>query len=235
MNPSWIGIAVPVIVTAAVGMHLANRRVSRAIARQRWFKFFSYLVITALVITSILLHFFIVVGSIIVIAGFAELYRLHGEHLASAWMILSILGAFFLNFAINAPSSFILYIYFQVIVFDAFCQITGQLTGRRALAPGISPAKTIEGFAGGMVACISVAVLLRTGLELRWPSTLLFGVCTSITALCGDLLASFYKRKSGVKDYSNWLPGQGGFLDRFDSLIASGAIYGLLIFLDQSF
>jgi phosphatidate cytidylyltransferase len=54
---------------------------------------------------------------------------------------------------------------------------------------------------------------------------IIFGLFTSITGFSGDMLASYYKRIAGIKDYSNFLPGQGGFLDRFDSFMMSASCY----------
>jgi phosphatidate cytidylyltransferase len=62
--------------------------------------------------------------------------------------------------------------------------------------------------------------------ELFWA--IVFGTITAAAALSGDLLASWLKRKTNIKDYSNLLPGQGGFLDRFDSFIAAGFVYYVL-------
>jgi len=58
-----------------------------------------------------------------------------------------------------------------------------------------------------------------------------YGLLTGFTSFGGDSLSSLYKRKLHIKDYSNWLPGQGGFLDRFDSFLLTGFIYYIVYFL----
>jgi phosphatidate cytidylyltransferase len=103
--------------------------------------------------------------------------------------------------------------------------------GRHPLAPSISPAKTWEGLAGGTLFCIAVAIASAGWVGIPNCRGGLFGAITAISSFAGDMLASGYKRKTDVKDYSNWLPGQGGFLDRFDSFLVTGCIYYLLYIL----
>jgi phosphatidate cytidylyltransferase len=123
-----------------------------------------------------------------------------------------------------------LYLYLLVAVFDGFSQVVGQLVGRRKLAPAISPGKTVEGAIGGLVAAVTVGVVFR---DLVWPDpadALFLAVVISATGLCGDLAASMVKRRAGIKDFGNALPGQGGVLDRFDSFLAASAIVGPIIY-----
>ncbi len=70
--------------------------------------------------------------------------------------------------------------------------------------------------------------LLPNWISISLPVAVLYGILTGLSSFAGDMLASWYKRKVNVKDYSNWLPGQGGFLDRFDSFLMTGLIYYLL-------
>ncbi len=113
---------------------------------------------------------------------------------------------------------------------DGFSQVVGQLLGRRPLAPRISPAKTIEGLLGGLVAALAVAALLRGSLlPLPMPWILALALGTGLAGLAGDLAASWVKRRAAIKDYSAALPGQGGFLDRFDSLLGALALVGAIL------
>ena len=111
------------------------------------------------------------------------------------------------------------FLYIVTATCDGFSQVVGQWLGRRKLAPRLSPGKTVEGLVGGLVAAASVAVLTRAllgGSTIR--DAALLGVLAGLAGLAGDLAASWVKRRAGLKDYSDALPGQGGFLDRFDSL-----------------
>jgi phosphatidate cytidylyltransferase len=225
------------IVLGGIGMAVANRKAEPIIRRQRWIKYFMYIIITGAVIISIFFHIFYVLAGLIVLASFIELFKVNKPaHVKRSTVLLSFLfflpvAVAFILFAATFNEPFLLFIYLQVLVFDGFCQISGQLFGRHPLAPSISPSKTWEGLAGGWLFCIIAALLaagwLKTGFVTIYFG-LLFGILTGLISFWGDLLASYYKRKVMVKDYSNWLPGQGGFLDRFDSFLLTGAVYYIL-------
>lgn len=113
-----------------------------------------------------------------------------------------------------------------VMVSDAFQYLSGKLFGRRALAPRLSPNKTREGFMGGAV--ITAAALALAGPALaRIPALAgaVLGLCLCALGLCGDLLVSAIKRDAGVKDSGSLLPGQGGLLDRCDSLVLTAPVF----------
>lgn len=222
-------------IAGAAGMAVANRKAQKAVRRQRWLKYFTYILITGTVIASIRFHFVFWLSLFIVGASLAELIKVNlrrqgGLVLLSAIVFLPVATGFVL-FTRALDWSFLLFAYFQVLVFDGFCQVTGQLWGKRRLWASVSPAKTVEGLIGGWVCCIIAAVLAADWIKASLPVALLFGFVTGLSAFGGDLLASFYKRKVGVKDYSDWLPGQGGFLDRFDSLLSTGFVYFILYIL----
>jgi len=219
------------ILIAAIGMAMANKKVAPKIAQQRWLKFGTYLLITATVLISILLNHFFIVGFIITGFGYYELVCTISVHKQAAYIALlffTIFSSGFLFFAFSAPYPFQFFLYFQVLTFDAFGQITGQLIGKTPMAPRISPAKTWEGFLGGTLFCVLTAMVTADWLGINSLLATLLGLFTSVTSLIGDLLASSYKRITGIKDYSNLLKGQGGFLDRFDSFIMTGFWYAIV-------
>ncbi len=101
---------------------------------------------------------------------------------------------------------------------DVFQYLWGNLFGRRAIAPVISPNKTWEGFIGGLISSTAVgAALYWTTPFLAWQSAALAFAIAGM-GFAGDLTMSAVKRDLGVKDYSNMIPGHGGVLDRLDSL-----------------
>lgn len=104
---------------------------------------------------------------------------------------------------------------------DAAAYFTGHYLGKTKLAPRISPAKTWEGFAGGLVWTIIAAFVLTglTPLQLPWYSWLSLGALTTVAATLGDLSESMLKRGVGAKDSGQLIPGHGGILDRMDSLL----------------
>ncbi len=101
----------------------------------------------------------------------------------------------------------------------------GKMYGKNKLAPAISPNKTIEGSIGGILAAIIVSILYfilyptTTYFHHNFFAMLVFTVIFSIVGQLGDLVESAYKRHYNVKDSGKLLPGHGGILDRFDSLL----------------
>ncbi len=111
--------------------------------------------------------------------------------------------------------------------------IFGKLFGKNKIIPHISPNKTEAGFIGGLFFTIAVASILFTKiLQLPLWQSILFGVVISVYGIMGDLFFSAVKRHFGTKDFSNALPGHGGYLDRLDSLIlTSPVVFYLFYFL----
>ncbi len=108
--------------------------------------------------------------------------------------------------------------------YDIFGYFVGANLGQRPLAPDISPNKTVEGLAGGMVGAIIAAILIGVVSVKPWTSTTLalsLGVVVAIMAPLGDLTESMIKRDLGLKDMGAILPGHGGVLDRIDAMIFS--------------
>ena len=103
---------------------------------------------------------------------------------------------------------------------DIFAYFTGYLFGKHKLCPSISPKKTKEGALGGVFGSVilSLAFILIVQPDLLIHG-LVIGVLGSIISQFGDLTASIIKRKIGIKDYGNLIPGHGGVLDRFDSVL----------------
>jgi phosphatidate cytidylyltransferase len=102
---------------------------------------------------------------------------------------------------------------------------TGSLIGRHKLCPAISPKKTVEGAVGGFVGsvllCGAFGYLLMPALL---ASCLILGAIGGVAAQLGDLTASVFKRGLGIKDYGNLIPGHGGILDRFDSVLFTAPV-----------
>ncbi len=129
---------------------------------------------------------------------------------------------------LSVPPGGVLLIFPLVITWasDIGAFFVGRAIGGRKLIPSVSPGKTVAGAVGGLVASMLVSFLFATFVLVPvahlgftpWGA-LLFGALISIAAQTGDLFESLLKREAGVKDSSRILPGHGGILDRFDSLI----------------
>ncbi len=126
----------------------------------------------------------------------------------------------FLNTTFNYVNTTILGVFLLIWTNDTFAYLVGKNFGKHKLLERISPNKTIEGFIGGMFFTFTLSYFLAqqfTTLSLvQW---IVIAGIVSIFGVLGDLIESMFKRQAGVKDSSNFIPGHGGFLDRFDSVI----------------
>jgi phosphatidate cytidylyltransferase len=232
-------IVLSYFLLGGIGFYFINRKKEPDVARKSYIKFLSYFVIINLLFFSIVIFpvAFRVLSIIIIGTGFIELFRLLRKSgydkirffllSVSIYTVLSI--GFFLFGGLE--KELILFSFLVLSIFDSFSQISGQLWGRRKICPKISPNKTVGGLIGGSIIAICSTFLLN-GLYTETPLEVIimtFGVL--VFAFSGDIAASFYKRKYKVKNYSNLIPGHGGFLDRFDSLIAGGAWVFLFVYI----
>lgn len=114
--------------------------------------------------------------------------------------------------------SLLLWVFLITWATDIGAYFVGRSFGKRKLAPAISPGKTVEGLWGGVAAAslFGAAWVWGTGLA---PSLILLAPPFALAAQGGDLFESWMKRKAGLKDSGDWLPGHGGILDRLDGLV----------------
>ena len=109
---------------------------------------------------------------------------------------------------------------FVIITFDSFSYLVGKFFGKTIVFTKISPKKTLEGYLGGLF-FTNIIFLIYINLFQITFNLIVFILLNLliVTAFMGDLIQSFFKRKNFIKDSSNYLPGHGGFFDRFDSFI----------------
>ena len=121
---------------------------------------------------------------------------------------------------------------------DGGAYFAGVLWGRHKVTPHVSPNKSLEGYIGGFIAAIlgmviyGIILKYAAGFEINILWLIIYGIVGSLVTQLGDLSFSLVKREYKIKDYGNLLPGHGGMLDRFDSMIfAAPVIYVLVEFL----
>lgn len=120
---------------------------------------------------------------------------------------------------------------------DSGAYFAGSYFGKHKLAPVISPKKTVEGAIGGSLTAIlgmlvyAVILDLAFSFEVHYGAVLLYGLLGSLGDVFGDLMFSSIKRQTGIKDYGNLIPGHGGILDRFDSMMLVGPLTEALLIL----
>ena len=145
-----------------------------------------------------------------------EIRRLGGEH-----------GMFYVIIAIAAAW-----------VADTGAFFAGSLFGKHKLCPNISPKKSVEGVIGGFI--LNIAAMLLFGyifqalyyqhsVLISYPALLIIGIFGTGTSILGDLSFSLIKRSCHIKDFSEMIPGHGGMLDRFDSVIFTAPFVYLLV------
>jgi len=178
--------------------------------------------------------FFIYILTVLV----AELYERQREPLThSAYIIFGqvyiALPLSLLNFAAFCENEYSSTLPLALFIFiwlnDTFAYLSGITLGKHRLFERISPKKSWEGFFGGLVFTVASAFLFSRFVPeiplIHWVG---LSIVTVVFAVFGDLLESLIKRTLNVKDSGSALPGHGGFLDRFDSLLF--AIYGMVIY-----
>ena len=118
---------------------------------------------------------------------------------------------------------------------DAGAYFIGLKFGKHKLAPVVSPNKTIEGALGGLASGVLAMLLYALILDLplkfdvNYGAAILYGVLGCLVGELGDLCFSVIKRQTGIKDYGNLIPGHGGVLDRFDSILAVAPLIEALL------
>ena len=144
-----------------------------------------------------------------------------------AYTLMGILYVPFLMFPITYldNTKYIWLIFITAWGTDTFAYIFGNLFGKNKLCPNLSPNKTIEGSLGGIGGSLLLTIIFSIYFKLNpmWKMILL-SIIASIIAQLGDLTASKIKRITGIKDYGYIMPGHGGILDRFDSILFTAPV-----------
>ena len=132
---------------------------------------------------------------------------------------------------------FILFLVFIASwVTDTFAYLTGTLIGKHKLIPEVSPKKTVEGAIGGTLSAVLffplfgfvVGAVSGGDVKANYLVLVIYAVILAVVAQIGDLLASLIKREYKIKDYGSLLPGHGGIMDRFDSVMSVSVLTMLL-------
>lgn len=239
MIATYYTIIIVFFVIGALGIYFANRKRNKKSKKQNWTKYGVYFLITNVLFLVIFFipELFPYVCLLISTWGAFEIVHLQMNDSRlkriSFCLLIGIYLIFSWLFVLFGTLEFktILYTVFTVLIFDAFCQISGQVFGKTSIFPTISPNKTTEGLTGGTIITLVASAFLGqiTGLPFHQSLFLTVGIC--FFALTGDLSASRIKRFYSVKDFGSSLSGHGGFLDRFDCLIPAGSFSYLFFYL----
>jgi len=131
---------------------------------------------------------------------------------------------------------YLIYIPFIMAFFsDTGAYFIGVFFGKHKMAPVISPKKSWEGFFGGIAVAMlgmfaySLVMQYAFHFEVNYLAALVYGLVGSLGGVLGDLSLSVVKRQTGIKDYGNLIPGHGGILDRFDSVLITAPLTEALL------
>ena len=144
-------------------------------------------------------------------------------------LVASYLTESFTSVMLEPARFFMFLLVFSTWASDTFAFAVGKAKGKTKLCPSISPGKTREGAMGGFIGTITVALLFSFIFQFSLIHGLVIGTIIAVAAPLGDLVESILKRVCQVKDSGTLIPGHGGVLDRFDSLLfAAPAVYAYL-------
>ncbi len=149
------------------------------------------------------------------------------------FMSLNILGTsekFATKVEVTSSQHILLGFFVVLWTSDSMAYVTGKLIGKNKIAPAISPGKTWEGVIGGFAFSLVAAFLISYFTESSLYLWLGMAAIISLFGFLGDLSESMLKRKAGLKDSGNLLPGHGGILDRFDGIVFSAPLVMCYLF-----
>lgn len=153
----------------------------------------------------------------------------HSRMLKLLMGLLTLLPPWYALTQLRAAEDFgagwVLLLFLLVWAADIGAYIAGKLYGRTRLAPAISPGKTLEGLAGGILASALVAGLAAFHFDAPVLRLCVLGIATAALSVIGDLFESLMKRMAHVKDSGSLLPGHGGVLDRIDSMTIAAPLF----------
>lgn len=218
-------------LSGAIWLILINRKLDPIHSRQQWTKYITYVILFNLIWISLIWSqaTFLILAYLLMLICAWEWGRAVVNIKGRLWFVTGfiLVLAGFWSF-IHSPDKDILFALFVVVLFDGSSQIAGQLVGKNSLLPKISPGKTVEGLLGGTVITFASVLLVRRSFSMEWAEIVIKSLLLMSMAFLGDLLASVAKRRAKLDTFGRLLPGHGGFLDRFDSLIMAGSMLSFL-------
>ena len=167
------------------------------------------------------LIFYLIIFLYLIIFVEINLFFKKNRTLILIYLLISLI--FFINIGFNKDNIYNFnFMILIIITFDIFSYVIGTKYGSTKILKTISPKKTLEGLVGGIIFSllfsISLIILFKNEINL---SIILFILIIIFSSFTGDIIESYFKRINNLKNSSNFLPGHGGFFDRFDSLIFS--------------
>ena len=167
------------------------------------------------------LIFYLIIFLYLIIFVEINLFFKKNRTLILIYLLISLI--FFINIGFNKDNIYNFnFMILIIITFDIFSYLIGTKYGSTKILKTISPKKTLEGLVGGIIFSLlfSISLIILFKNEINF-SIVLFILIIIFSSFTGDIIESYFKRINNLKNSSNFLPGHGGFFDRFDSLIFS--------------
>ncbi|MCB0822605.1 MAG: phosphatidate cytidylyltransferase [Bacteroidales bacterium] len=218
-------------LAGAIAIIKLNGGKSGDLKKLAWLKYLVYLIIVVSVLSLIIFTVwgFFLLALFIIIGGSVEIISMFGKIKTPLTFIMIFMFYLLISFCFllftKIDYQYSVLVYLVVAIFDGMSQVGGQMFGNRKLVPSISPQKTVSGLISGIIFSGITIIILAKILHLNFGLLPFFYLIIVGPAFIGDLLASLLKRKTNIKDFSSVIPGHGGILDRFDSLLMSGALF----------
>lgn len=234
--PAWTVGLIVVVVLAGAWEWSGFLRLSSAVPR------LAYVVLTALLFVA-LAWLALARGQLDGVLGFAAVWWLFAllwvalwperagrwPTVVAGWCVLVPAGVALLWLWLDPAHGlrWLLYVLLLVWVADTGAYFAGRALGRHKLAPRVSPGKTWEGAAGGLLLVLGLALCAGPVLGRPGPAFLGASLVVAAFSIVGDLTESLFKRHAGLKDSGRLIPGHGGLLDRLDSIMAAAPLVAL--------
>ena len=183
---------------------------------------FSLILFSVYIVSLTNINLLLILGTIIYLIIFYESFNFFKNflHIILLYVLLSLI-CFYIYFFYFFNLYYFNILLSVIIIFDSFSYFTGILFGKIYIFKKISPKKTIEGYMGGVffTNLILLSYLIITDNLLDIKSSIILINFIIFFSIIGDLFQSFLKRINKIKNSSSYLPGHGGFFDRFDSFL----------------
>ena len=197
----------------------------------------SYLGSSAVLAAVLAFVFFVMLFAEIMLSGMKISYTRVCICFTSGLVLPYMLCAIVRILVLHEGRFFVLIPFVVAFLSDSFAYLVGTKYGKRKFSPAISPNKTVEGVLGGLVAAVlgmliyGLVLQLGFGFHVNYFYAILYAVAGTAVGVFGDLCFSAIKRQTNIKDFGNLIPGHGGILDRFDSMIMIAPLIEILLFL----
>ena len=197
-------------------------------SNQQIFPFFYGLIIGTIALSMILLP--VIWCVLMMILGLGMSWLLHHTRLPVVITTIAILITCATLFMLRTRYGFewTLWLVLVVVASDVGGYFAGKLIGGPKILPTVSPKKTWSGTLGGWILAAFIGVFF-VQFDMGGKGLIMLSVVMAVAAQIGDLLESLMKRRAGIKDTSNLIPGHGGLLDRFDGTVSASVVLGLLL------